>query len=120
MSQISWSAGFFSSLGLGVIALHRLALPPAIRYLVPIVPLVAGSFYIRALIRDIRGQMDELQLRIYLEAAAVAVCGLFIVMLAYPLLQEAGVIGRLDYWVVLLLLGVLGAAGYANARWRYR
>src|SRR5713101_6909496 len=83
MSQLFWSMAFFVSLGLGTVALHRLPLPPAGRYLVPIIPMVAGFFYIRAMVRDIHSQMDELQRLIYLEAAAVTVCGLFIAMLAY-------------------------------------
>jgi len=100
--------------------LNRLALPPIIRYLVPALPLTAGLFYIRAMVRDIHGQLDELQRLIYLEAAAVTVCGLFIVMLAYPLLQAAGLVGQLDYLAVLFILGLVGAVGYANARRRYR
>jgi hypothetical protein len=120
VSQLFWSMAFFVSLGLGTVALHRLPLPPAGRYLVPIIPMVAGFFYIRAMVRDIHSQMDELQRLIYLEAAAVTVCGLFIAMLAYPLLQAAGVVGQLDYLVVLFLVGLLGAAGYADARRRYR
>jgi len=45
------------------------------------------------LIRDIREQSDELQLRVYLEAAAMAICGLFVVMLSYSTMQEAGWVG---------------------------
>jgi len=120
VGQLFWSMAFFVSLGLGTVVLHRLTVPVAARYLVAIVPLLAGFLYIRAMVRDIDRQMDELQRRIYLEAAAVAVCGLFIVMLAYPLIHAAGVVGQLDYLVVLFILGLLGAAGYLNARRRYR
>src|SRR2546429_640725 len=115
-SQLSWSIVFAISLGLGAVALHRLTLPLPIRFLVAGAPLIAGFFYIRAVIRDMHRQMDELQLRIYLEASAVIVCGLFIGMLVYPLFESAGIVGRLDYHVVLALVILLGAAGYLNAR----
>jgi hypothetical protein len=72
------------------------------------------------MVRDLRRQVDELQLRIYLEAAAVVVGGLFIIMLTYPTLQEAGVLPALDYSMVLVLIVLLGTGGYINARRRYR
>ena len=78
-----------------------------------------GVLLYRALIRDIREQSDELQLRVYLEAAAMAICGLFVVMLSYSTMQEAGWVGTLDYAVVMLLIG-FSAIGYIVARRRYR
>ncbi len=97
-----------------------MSLPAAARYLIPAIPLLAGFFYIRAMVTDIRRQMDELQLRIYLEAAAVVVCGLFILMLVYPLLEAAHLVGPLNYLIVLGLIFVLGLVGYLSAVRRYR
>jgi uncharacterized membrane-anchored protein len=67
-----------------------------------------------------RRQMDELQLRIYLEAAAVVACGLFILMLSYPLLEAAHLVGPLDCYVVLVMIVVLGLVGYVSGVRRYR
>ena len=79
-----------------------------------------GVLLYRALIRDIREQSDELQLRVYLEAAAMAICGLFVVMLSYSTMQEAGWVGPLDYPLVVMLLIGFWAIGYIVARRRYR
>ena len=100
--------------------MRLLTLPAAVRYLIPAVPLFAGVQYVRVLVSDIRHQMDELQLRIYLEAAAVVVCGLFLLMITYPLLQAANLVGPLDYFVVLVLMVVLGIMGYISGVRRYR
>ena len=118
--QFLWAIVFGISLGLGTALLKHLALPAAVRYLVPVVPIVLGLLYMRAMVGDIRRQMDELQLRIYLEAAAVVVGGLFIIALIYPLLEVAHLVGPLDYLAVLVLIAVLGIAGYIIAARRYR
>ncbi len=118
--QIVWSIVFGVSLGVGNAVLRYLSVPSALRVVIPAIPLVAGLVYILSMVSDIRRQMDELQMRIYLEAAAVVVCGLFIVLLTYPLLQAARLVGPLEYWVVLLLMVGLGAAGYIAALRRYR
>ena len=89
-------------------------------WLIPAVPLFAGIQYLRVLVRDMHQQMDELQLRIYLEAAAVVVCGLFIVMIAHPLLEAAQLLGPVDYLEVLVLMVVLGIMGYISGVRRYR
>jgi hypothetical protein len=80
----------------------------------------AGFFYMRSMVADFRRQSDELQLRIYLEAALVAVCGLFVVMFSYPLLEAAGWVGPLEHMSVLLVLFVFGSIGYYVAWRRYR
>jgi hypothetical protein len=117
---LSWSIAFGLSLILGTAALRHLTVPAAVRYLVPTVPLLAGVLYMRAMVDDIRRQKDELQLRLYLEAAAVVVCGLFIVMLTYPMLQAARLVGPLDDFFVVVLMAVLLVIGYIGARRRYR
>src|SRR5262245_1697924 len=93
--QFWWTLAFFGSLAATTLTLRHLPLPSLIRLLVPAVPLAAGLMYMLTMVRDLRHQVDELQLRIYLEAAAVVVCGLFIIMLTYPTLQEAGVLPAL-------------------------
>lgn len=118
--QIFWVILFGATLSLGGAVLRLLTLPAAVRYLIPAVPLFAGVQYVRVLVSDIRHQMDELQLRIYLEAAAVVVCGLFLLMITYPLLQAANLVGPLDYFVVLVLMVVLGIMGYISGVRRYR
>jgi hypothetical protein len=118
--QIIWAIVFGASLSFGIAVLRHFPVPPVVRYLIPVIPLVSGVFYMRAMVADTRRQMDELQLRIYFEAAAVVVCGLFILMLVYPLLEAAQVVGPLAYWMVMLLIVVLGFGGYFNATRRYR
>ena len=100
--------------------LRHLSMPVAVRYLIPVVPLFAGARYVQVLVRDMRKQMDELQLRIYLEAAAVVVCGLFILMICHPLLEAAHLVGALDHLEVLVVIAVLGIVGYASGVRRYR
>lgn len=118
--QLLWVMLFSVSMGIAGPVLRLLTMPAAVRYLIPTVPLFFGAQYVRALVSDSRRQMDELQLRIYLEAAAVVVCGLVIIMITYPLLQAAHLMGPLDYLVVLVLIVVLGIVGYVNAVRRYR
>ena len=105
---------------MGEAVLHYLTVPAAVRYLVPVVPLLAGLLFVRALVHDIQRQKDELQLRVLLEAAAVVVCGLFIVMLTYPILEGARLVGPLNHLFVEVLIAVLLVIGYLSARRRYR
>ena len=118
--QLLWAVAMGASLPVVMAMLKKLELPAVVRYLLPLVPLAVGAQYMRVLVRDTRSQMDELQLRIYLEAAVVVVCGLFILMLAYPVLELAGWVGKLDFFVVLVMIVALGTVGYIAAARRYR
>jgi len=118
--QLFWAIAFAISLGVGTAVFRHLQVPNAVRYGGPAIPLLAGLFYIRALVDDMRRQKDELQLRIYLEAAAVVVCGLFVVLLTFPILQAAGLVETLNNDIVLGVIVVLGTIGYLNAVRRYR
>lgn len=118
--QLWWALAFAGSLVAATLGLRHLPLPAAARFLVPAIPLAAGFMYLLTMVRDLRRQVDELNLRIYLEASAVVVCGLFIVMLTYPALHDAGVLPALDYSMVLALIAVLLVGGYIGARRRYR
>lgn len=117
--QTLWLLGmaFTTSAGILLIALLKPALP--IRILAVAVPLVFGAFYAFRLLRDL-ARLDELQLRIQLEAAATACLGVFLVTIVYPVFQIAGFVGPLQpYYVIFLLVGLL-LVGYLNANRRYR
>jgi hypothetical protein len=120
VAQIVWSVVFFSLVVVEGMVAKRVELPGAVRALLPVAPLVAGFFYMRAAVADTRRQLDELQLRIYLEAAAVVVGGLFVLFLTYPLMKTAGWVGPMDESVVLFALIGFGAIGFITARRRYR
>jgi hypothetical protein len=119
-NQLVWAVIFGASLPVIALVLKHWEAPAVVRYLLAALSLATGAQYVRAMVRDIRRQMDELQLRIYLEAAAVVVCGLFVLMLAYPILVAAHLAGALDYSVVLVLIVALGIVGYVGAKRRYR
>jgi hypothetical protein len=117
--QTLWLLGmaFTTAGGILLIALLKPALP--VRILAVAVPLVCGAAYAFRLLRDL-AKLDELQLRIQLEAAATACLGVFLVTIVYPVFQIAGFVGPLQpYYVIFLLVGLL-LAGYLNANRRYR
>jgi len=118
--QTVWAIVFFVAQGLGLIALSRKWIPPPYTYAVAVAPLIAGLFYIHSMVSDIRRRMDELQLRIYLEAAAVTVGGLFLAAMVHPLFEKAHLLGPLNDSIVLFLIVGLFVAGYVNAVRRYR
>ena len=120
LSQLVSAVLFFASLGLAAVTLGRDDLWPGVRYLVPVLCLGAGVAYVKTMLRDLRARSDELQLRIYLESTALTSHGLFVAMLVYPAFQKAGLVGPLDYSVVLFLLVGLGLGGFLVASRRYR
>ncbi len=104
-------------LGLLKLRGHHPGLP--LRILLVAVPLVCGVAYTFRLLRDL-ARLDELQLRIQLEAAATACLGIFIASILYPIFQFAGFVGPLQpFYATFLLVGLL-LAGYLNANRRYR
>jgi hypothetical protein len=115
-----WSIVFSLTWVVGSILLPRFTFPTAIQYLIAAIPVFAGGMYINAIVRDVRRKRDELQLRIYLEAAAVVVCGLFLLMFTYPLLQAVHLVGPLDSGRVLVFMAVLLVVAYFRAKRRYR
>src|SRR5258705_3927152 len=102
--QMVWALLFFVSQTLGTIALSRKWIPSTYTYAVAVAPLIAGLLYIRITVTDMRRQMDELQLRIYLEAAAVTLYALFLIMMVYPLFEKAHLVGSLDDSIVVFLM----------------
>ena len=89
------------------------------RILAVALPLGCGVAYIFRLIRDM-ARLDELQLRIHLEAAATASLGVFMASILYPIFQFAGFAGPLQPFYVTFLLAGLLLFGYFNANRRYR
>jgi hypothetical protein len=71
------------------------------------------------LVRDF-ARLDELQVRVLLEAAATACLGVFLGSLLYPIFRIAGFVGELQpFYVTFLLVGLL-LFGSFNANRRYR
>jgi hypothetical protein len=89
------------------------------KLLILAVPLASAAAYIHFLPREMR-RLDELQLRVHLEAASVACLGTFVLMLIHPAVQYAGFVGPLRpaYGVYPML--VLVGLGCLNAARRYR
>ncbi len=83
------------------------------------VPLASAVAYIHFLMRDMR-RLDELQLRVHLEAASVACLGTFVLMLIYAAIQYAGFVGQIRPVYVVYLMLALAGLGYLNAVRRYR
>jgi hypothetical protein len=119
-TQVYWGLAFFVTLFACMFVNRYFVLATPFRQMAPLVPLAAGAFYMRAFIRDLHTKKDELQLRIYLEAGAITVGGLLILMMTYPLLQKGGLVGPLDSTVVLVMIGLLAVAGCFKAARRYR
>src|SRR5579863_10254313 len=65
--QLVWAMVFGVSVSVGLALLRHLSMPPIVRYLIPVVPVLTGARYMQVLVNDTRRQQDELQLRIYLE-----------------------------------------------------
>jgi hypothetical protein len=103
-----------------ILLLHALhGGPLALRIAAILAPLACGAMYIRYLVRDMQ-RLDELQLRIHLEAAATACVGLFVAAVVFPVVQMAGFAGHLEPYQVVFALIALVLVGYLNATRRYR
>lgn len=118
--QMVWAIVFFISLGGGTVLLRRKVVSGPLGYVVAALPLLSGFMYMRTMVGDIRRQMDELQLRIYLEAAAITLAGLFVVILVYPLFESLHLVGKIQYSVVVYLMVGLFLVAYIIAVRRYR
>ena len=119
--QTAWllGAGISVAAGILLLVLLRPRPPLPVRVLVVLVPVACSLAYVRQLIRDLR-RLDELELRIQLEAAATACLGVFVAATIYPIVQIAGFVGPLQsFYVVFLLVGLV-LIGYLNANRRYR
>jgi O-antigen/teichoic acid export membrane protein len=117
--QTAWLLATALSVATGIVLIALRHPGPPVRALVVAVPIICGLAYMRQMVRDVR-QLDELQLRIHLEAAAIACLGVFVAANIYPVMQIAGFVGPLQpYYVVFLLVGLV-LVGYVNAIRRYR
>ena len=90
-----------------------------VRALAALVPLAFGVVWVFYLLRDLR-TLDELQLRVNLEAAAIGCLGVFVGAILYPVFQHAGFVGQLQPRYVVLAVIALVGAGYVAAGRRYR
>jgi hypothetical protein len=122
--QTLWLLGMALSTAAGLLVLALLkyrgyhpTLP--LRAVAVAIPLFCGVAYTFRLLRDL-ARLDELQLRIQLEAAATACLGVFIASILYPIFQFAGFVGPLQPFYATFLLAGLLLVGYFNASRRYR
>jgi len=90
----------------------------AYRWLLP-VPVICGIFYVIHVVKDM-ARIDEMQQRIYLEAAAATCLGLFLLGLLHPTFERAGLIGPLEGIHVSIAVGLLVTVGFFVSAWRYR
>jgi hypothetical protein len=119
LAQTLWILAAALSAAAGIILLVWLKPGLPLRILLVTVPVACGIAYTFRLVRDL-GRLDELQLRIQLEAAATACLGVFLAAMVYPVFERAGFVGQLQpYYVLFLLLGLL-LVGCFNANRRYR
>ncbi len=119
VGQMFWATAMGLATAGAVLALHYLHLPLAGRMGMVAAPLACGLVYIHYLVRDMR-RLDELQLRIHLEAAATACVGIFVAAVVFPAVQMAGFVHRLESHYVVFALVLFMLAGYLNAHRRYR
>jgi hypothetical protein len=119
VAQAVWALamGFSAAGSLLFLAWTHPALP--LRVGAVLLPVACGAVWISYLIRDLR-LLDELQLRIHLEAAAISCVGIFTGALVYPVVQRAGFVGPLQPRYVLLAVLALAGTGYFMASRRYR
>ncbi len=119
-AQFFWALAMAFSTAASILVLNALhGGPLGVRIAGVLIPLACGAAYIRYLVRDMQ-RLDELQLRIHLEAAATACLGLFVAAIVYPAAQMAGFVHRLQAFHVVFALVALVMFGYLNALRRYR
>ncbi|HXI21649.1 MAG TPA: hypothetical protein VNH46_11210 [Gemmatimonadales bacterium] len=110
------------AIGAGVL-IGRVSLSWPWRLVVSLIPVLPMLIYLALLLRIIRG-LDELQLRIKLEGAMLALLGTALAAMAAGLLVRTGVLPRYDLadawpWLWMLAFG-LWVIGSGIARSRYR
>jgi hypothetical protein len=101
--------------------LERTQMATSLRVLIALVPVPATAALLFALVRSIR-KLDELQVRIQLEALAVAYPLAMLLLMTLGLLQLAVVLSPHDwsYRHVWPFLAIFYVAGLALANRRYR
>jgi hypothetical protein len=68
----------------------RFDLPPWLRVALAVVPFVPGVFWIRAMLRTMRGMLDELQWRLFMESVAFIPPGILGLAVSVDVLRHAG------------------------------
>src|SRR5579871_5322881 len=56
--QLVWAMVFGVSVSVGLALLRHLSMPPIVRYLIPVVPVLTGARYMQVLVNDTRRQQD--------------------------------------------------------------
>jgi hypothetical protein len=98
--------------------LQHVEMPSPWRDVVALSPMLAGAALVWVILRELR-RMDELQLRIQLEALGFAFAGTALVTFSYGFLEGLGY-ARLSMFMVWPLMAVLQIIGLLLARRRYR
>ncbi|HYZ83092.1 MAG TPA: hypothetical protein VE621_01740 [Bryobacteraceae bacterium] len=120
VAQSLWAALFIGGSILGEIVLRRIKEPtPATTAALVLIPILAGVFYLWWLVRDL-SHLDELQRRFWTEGAVVGCAATFILLMTYPLLEEADWVGPINPPLCAAALFVFTCAGYFRAWSRYR
>jgi hypothetical protein len=93
----------------------RLDLPSWLGGLLAVVPLIPGVLWIRAMLRTMRGQLDELQWKLFMESVAFIPPGLLGLAVSVDILRHAGLF--LDFkWTTGTLAIATAALFFAGGR----
>ena len=113
----------WSMIGLAVVFItgwlfESVALSPAIRILLALLPLIPGSLFLFFLVKGIRG-LDELQQRIYTEAATLTFIVTVLLTFLFGSLQRAGLYTAQwdDIGNTMMLVWI---CMYLISEWRFR
>jgi hypothetical protein len=118
--QFLWLLAMTVTASLGTALLRVLqGVPTIVRVASILAPMAFGVLYVARFIRDMR-EMDELEIRMGMEAAAFALAGVFVLAVAYPVAESAGFVGSLQPHYVILAFSGLAVVGYALAWRRYK
>lgn len=85
---------------------------------VVLMPMLAALATVWVILRQLR-RFDEMQLRIQLEAFAIAFCGTALITFSYGFLEGLDY-PKLSMFVVWPVMAVLWSLGLAWGHWRYR
>lgn len=96
---------------------HELTAPP--RYGVVLAALIFIGVWMRASVKLV-GRLDELHRRIFLEAGAMTWLGILAAAMLYPILEKAGILGRLTHDHVQMFVLPLSVVSFIIAERRYR
>jgi len=117
--QVVWACLFMAGAGLA----NRLLPPGAslwLRLVAVIGPLIPGVLYVMTTVRKLRGCMDEMQQKIFIESIAMAFAGTFLFAVLYPTIRKAGFISEPPYLDFAEIMLAVSAVSYLITKVRYR